>query len=107
MTWRDSAQRIDAAIATMLASATDGSTTSTEALRATRQLEAAMAEMVALVDIERTPTAELREIMQRREAFSKKLADFEVRAEAILAPVEHQGRQRCSGGMIGSVRRSP
>ena len=91
MTWRDAAQRIDAAIATMLASVTDGSTTSTEALRAARQLEAAMAEMVALVDIERTPTEELREFIQGCAAFSGKLAEFEQRAEAILAVIGHQG----------------
>ena len=91
MTWRDTAQRIDAAIATMLTSVTDGSATSTEALRAARQLEAAMAEMVALVDIERTPTAELREFIAWCEAFSAKLAEFEERAEAILALIERQG----------------
>lgn len=91
MTWRDAAQRIDAAIATMLASVTDGSVTSTEALKAARQLEADVAEMVVLVDIERTPTEELRELMQRCEAFSAMLAEFEERAEAILALIEPQG----------------
>ena len=91
MTWRDAPQRIDAVIATMLASVTDGSVTGTEALKAARQLEAATAEMVALVDIERTSTAELRECIQRCEAFSAKLAEFEARAEAVLTLMERQG----------------
>lgn len=75
----------------MLASVTDGSVTSTEALKAARQMEADMKEMVALVDIEQTPTEELREIMQWCGAFSEKLAQFEERAEAILAVIERQG----------------
>ena len=91
MMWRDAAERIDAGIATMLASVTDGSVTSAEALKAARQVAADMAEMVALIDIERTPTEELREIMKTCEAFSAKLAEFEERAEAILAVIEHQG----------------
>ncbi len=91
MTWRDAAQRIDAGIATILASVTDGSVSSTEALKAIRQVEADVEAMVSLVDIKRTPTAELREFMERCQAFSEKLAEFEGRAEAILALIERQG----------------
>ena len=50
-----------------------------------------MTEMVAAIDIERTPTDELREIMQKCGEFSARLAEFEERAEAILAVIEHQG----------------
>ena len=91
MMWREAAQRIDAGITTMLASVTDGSVTSTEALHAARRVNADVAAMVAVVDIERTPTEELREIMQTCAAFSARLAEFEERAEAILVVVEHQG----------------
>ena len=48
----------------MLACVTDGSVTTAEALKAAKQAAADMAEMVALVGIERTPTEELREIMR-------------------------------------------
>ena len=75
----------------MLDSVTDGSVTITEALNAARQVGADVAAMVAVVDIERTPTEELREIMQTCAAFSAKLAEFEERAEAIVAVIEHQG----------------
>ena len=91
MTWRDAAQRIDAGIATMLACVTDGSVTSTEALRAARQVTADAAALVASVNIERAPTEELREIMRWCEAFSAKHAEFEERAEAVLAVLEYQG----------------
>ena len=91
MTWRDAAETIDAGIATMLACVTDGSVTTAEALKAAKQVAADMAEMVALVDIERTPTEELHEIMRTCEAFSAKVTEFEERAEAILAVIEHQG----------------
>ena len=90
MTWRHAAQRVDAGIATMLASVTDGSVTSAEARKAVTQLEADVAEMITLVDIEQTPTEELREIVTTCEAFSARLAEFERRAEAILAILEHQ-----------------
>ena len=91
MMWRDAAERIDAGIATMLVCVTDGSVATAEALKAAKQAAADMAEMVALVDIERTPTEELHEIMRTCKAFSAKLTEFEERAEAILAVIEHQG----------------
>jgi len=91
MTWRDAAQRVDAAIAIMLAHVRDGSATSAEARKAARQMEAAVDEMVAAVDIELTPTEELREFMTTCGEFSARLAEFEERAEAILAVIEHQG----------------
>ena len=43
-----------------------------------------MAEMVALVDIKRTPTEELREIIKTCEGFPAALAELEARAEAPL-----------------------
>ena len=75
----------------MLARVTDGSVTNAEALRAIRQVEAAVDEMVATVNIERTPTEELSQIMTICGEFSARLAEFEERAEAILAVIEHQG----------------
>gem|GEM_PF-2609850 len=47
MTWRHAAQRIDAGIATILASVTEGSVTSAEARKAVTQLEVDVAEMIA------------------------------------------------------------
>ena len=91
MMWKDAAERVEAGIATMLACVTDGSITTAEALKAAKQAATDMAEMVALVDIERTPTEELHEIMRTCEAFSAKVTEFEERAEAILAVIEHQG----------------
>ena len=75
----------------MLASVTDGSVTSTEALHAASRVNAGVAAMVAVIDIERTPTEELREIMHTCAAFSARLAELEERTEAMLAVVEHQG----------------
>ena len=75
----------------MLARVTDGSVTSMEAREALKQVEVAVTEMIATVDIAHTPTEELRQIMQKCGEFSAKLAEFEKRAEAILAVIEHQG----------------
>ena len=91
MTWRDAAERIDAGITILLARVTDGSVTAAEARRAAKQVEAAVTEMVAAIDIEQAPTEELREFMQKCGEFSARLAEFEERAEAILAVIEHQG----------------
>ncbi len=84
MIWRD------AGIPTMLACVTDGGVTTAEERKAGRQVAADMTEMGALVDIVRTPTEELREIMKRCEALSAALAELEARAEAVLAVIEHQ-----------------
>ena len=85
MHWKDTAEQVEAGLATMLAWAAGDLVTSSEMLRACDLVSASAVNMANLARIEGTSIEELQDIVQACRAISAKVALFDMRVRALLA----------------------